>query len=42
MTENKKSKIDCETSSESSACKVKEIPEHFLLNCKEYTKNGKN
>ena len=29
-------KIDTETSQECSTCKVKETPEHFLLNCKEY------
>ena len=31
-----KSEIDIETSPECSTCKVKETPEHFLLNCKEY------
>ena len=31
-----KSKIDTETSLEWSTCKVKDTPEHSLLNCKEY------
>ena len=36
MLKGHKSKIDTETSPECSTCKVKETPEHFLLNCKEY------
>ena len=36
MIKGHKSKIDTETSPECSTCKVKETPEHFLLNCKEY------
>ena len=31
-----KSKIDSGTCPECSTCKVKETPEHFLLNSKEY------
>ena len=36
MLKGHKSKNDTETSSEYSTFKVKEIPEDFLLNCKEY------
>ena len=36
MLKGHKSKIDTETLPECSTCKVKETPEHFLLNCKEY------
>ena len=36
MLKGHKSKTDTETSPECSTCKAKEIPEHFLLNCKEY------
>ena len=36
MLKGHKSKTDTETSPEWSNCKVKETPEHFILNCKEY------
>ena len=36
MLKCQKSKIDTETSTEFSTCRVKETPVHFLLNCKEY------
>ena len=36
MLKGHKSKNDTETSSEYSTFKVKETPEDFLLNCKEY------
>ena len=36
MLKGHKSKIDTDTSPECFTCKVKETPEHFLLNCKEY------
>ena len=36
MLKGYKSKIDTQTSPECSTCNMKETPEHFLLNCKEY------
>ena len=38
MLKGHKSKIDPETQPECTFCKVKETPEHFLLNCAEFDK----
>ena len=38
MLNGSKSKIDPETQPECTFCKVKETPEHFLLNCAEFEK----
>ena len=38
MLKGHKSKIDPETQPECTFCKVKETPEHFLLNCAEFEK----
>ena len=38
MLKGHKSKIDPETQSECTFCKVKETPEDFLLNCAEFAK----
>ena len=38
MLKGHKSKIDPETQTECTFCKVKETPEHFILNCAEFGK----
>ena len=38
MLKGHKSKLDPETQAEGTFCKVKETPQHFLLNCAEFGK----